>query len=353
MKLFARYSAFIYLKYFFIIFISLVGFYVVIDTLTNLKNLPESANLQIIYVSLTALISINYVLPISLVLALIVTIINLTRSNELVSFYALGISKNRLITPIFAISLIISISYIGLCYTPFAYAKERQESLEDFQSFERSTSKIFLKFENKFIYIDKLFGDKYNAQNIRIFDMNGSQVLSQITAAEASYKDEIWNLKDNNITTLPNNFELGKSGLEIKYFDEMTIENSFRPRIIENIKNKDNLYSIGDAIDSINTLKNQNINTTKIKSVLYSMIFFPLFAPFMILILYYYMPTTGRFASLAIASFVAIFVSLCVWGVLFLLIRLSINGAIVSELGIILPVLILMLFAGYKFYQHR
>ena len=353
MKLFARYSAFIYLKYFFIIFISLVGFYVVIDTLTNLKNLPTSANLQLIYVSLTALISINYVLPISLVLALIVTMINLTRSNELVSFYALGISKNRLIMPIFIISFIISIGYIGLCYTPFAYSKERQESLEDFQSFERSTKWIFLRFENKFIYIDKLFGDKQNATNIRIFDMNGSQILSQITAKEASYEDGTWRLKDNTITTLPQDIKLGGSGLKSSNQDEIIIANSFRPRIIENIKNKDNLYSIKDAIDSINTLKNENINIAKIKSVLYSMIFFPLFAPFMVLILYYYMPVTGRFASLAIASFGAIFVSLCIWGVLFLLIRFSINGAIMAELGIILPVVILMLFAGYKFYQHR
>lgn len=353
MKLFARYSAFIYVKYFFIIFVSLIGFYVVIDTLTNLKNLPSSANLQLIYVSLTALISINYVLPISIVLALIVTMINLTRSNELVSFYALGISKNRLITPIFIITLLISFGYIGLCCTQFAYAKERQESLEDFQSFDRSTKWIFLRFENKFIYIEKLLGNKQLAQNVRIFDMNGSQIISQITAKEASYDGRTWILKDNNITQIPQNLSLGATGLERSYADEIVIANSFRPRIIENIKNKDNLYSIIDAIDSINTLKNENINIAKIKSVLYSMIFFPLFAPFMVLILYYYMPVTGRFASLAIASFGAIFVSLCIWGVLFLLIRLSINGAIAAEIGIILPVIILMLFAGYQFYKHR
>ena len=353
MKLFARYSAFIYVKYFCIIFVSLVGFYVVIDTLTNLKNLPNSANLQLIYVSLTALISINYVLPISMVLALIVTMINLTRSNELVSFYALGISKNRLITPIFSIALLISFAYIGLCCTQFAYAKERQESLEDFQSFDRSTRWIFLRFENKFIYIEKLFGNKQLAQNVRIFDMNGSQILTQITAKEAGYNDGTWTLRDNNITQIPQNLNLGAAGIENSYADEIIVANSFRPRIIENIKNKDNLYSITDAIDSINTLKNENINIAKIKSVLYSMIFFPLFAPFMVMILYYYMPVTGRFASLAIASFGAIFVSLCVWGILFLLIRLSINGAIAAEIGIILPVIILMIFAGYKFNQHR
>ena len=353
MKLFARYSAFIYVKYFCIIFVSLVGFYVVIDTLTNLKNIPNSANLQLIYVSLTALISINYVLPISMVLALIVTMINLTRSNELVSFYALGISKNRLITPIFSIALLISFAYIGLCCTQFAYAKERQESLEDFQSFDRSTRWIFLRFENKFIYIEKLFGNKQLAQNVRIFDMNGSQILTQITAKEAGYNDGTWTLRDNNITQIPQNLNLGAAGIKNSYADEIIVANSFRPRIIENIKNKDNLYSITDAIDSINTLKNENINIAKIKSVLYSMIFFPLFAPFMVMILYYYMPVTGRFASLAIASFGAIFVSLCVWGILFLLIRLSINGAIAAEIGIILPVIILMIFAGYKFNQHR
>lgn len=353
MKLFARYSSFIYLKYFFIIFISLIGFYVVIDTLTNLKNLPSSANLQLIYVSLTALISVNYILPISLVLALIVTMINLIRSNELVSFYALGVSKNRLIMPIFTIALAISFGYIGLCFTQFAYAKERQESLEDFQSFERFTNWIFLRFENKFIYIDKLFGDKQSAKDIKIFDMNGSQILSQTIAKEGSYKDNIWILKDNTIITLPQDIKLGGSGFEIKNLDEIVALNNFRPRIIESIKNSDNLYSIGDAIDAIRTFKNENINITKIRSTLYSMIFFPLFAPFMILILYYYMPLTGRFASLAIASFISIFVSLCVWGVLFLLIRISINGAIAAEFGIILPIIILMLFAGYKVYKHR
>ena len=353
MNLFARYSSFIYFKYFLIIFMALVGFYVVIDTLTNLKNLPNSANLQIIYVCLTALISINYILPISLVLALIVTIINLIRSNELVSFYALGVSKNRLIMPIFTIALIISFAYIGLCFTQFAYAKERQESLEDFQSFERFTNLTFLRFENKFIYIDKLFGDKQSAKDIRIFDMNGSKIMSQTIAKEANYDDNIWRLKDNIVVTLPQNIELGSSGFESKNLDEIITLSNFRPRIIENIKNSDNIYSISDAIDSIKTLKNENINISKIKSALYSMLFFPLFAPFMVLILYYYMPLTGRFASLSIASFSAILATLCVWGVLFLLIRISLNGAIAAEFGIILPIVLLMLFAGYKVYEHR
>ena len=65
------------------------------------------------------------------------------------------------------------------------------------------------------------------------------------------------------------------------------------------------------------------------------------------------MPLTGRFASLSIASFAAILATLCVWGVLFLLIRISLNGAIAAEFGIILPIVLLMLFAGYKVYEHR
>ncbi len=55
MKLFSKYTGLVYLKYFIIIFMALELFYIGIDTLTNLKDFPKSANLQLIYLSLLPL----------------------------------------------------------------------------------------------------------------------------------------------------------------------------------------------------------------------------------------------------------------------------------------------------------
>ena len=57
-------------KYFVILFVALTLFYVGIDILTNLKSMPASANLKLLYFGLTSLTAVNYVLPLSLIFAL-------------------------------------------------------------------------------------------------------------------------------------------------------------------------------------------------------------------------------------------------------------------------------------------
>ena len=49
MKLYVKYAALSYLKYFFILLIALECFYVGIDVLTNLKDFPSSANTALLY----------------------------------------------------------------------------------------------------------------------------------------------------------------------------------------------------------------------------------------------------------------------------------------------------------------
>ena len=83
------------------------------------------------------------------------------------------------------------------------------------------------------------------------------------------------------------------------------------------------------------------------------MIFFPLFAPLAVLVLYYYLPVTGRFFNLALLSFGFFIATLCAWGVLFVLIRFSLNGVIIPELGIIVPITALLGFAAFLVFKHR
>ena len=348
MKLYVKYAGLVYFKYFFILLVALEFFYVGIDVLTNLKDFPSSANTALLYIALTAAVALSYTLPLSLIFALILMMFNMIRSNELVSFYALGVSKNALIVPPFLIALFITAGFISLNSTSFAYALKFQKNLTDLAP---ASEDMFLKFEGKYVYIKALNGK--DASGITIFDIGSNSLSSRSSASYGEYRGKIWHLRDVNTTSLPRDITLGGAGLSYAFNGESEALKGFDPASIESIYATSNVYSIKDAIRSIRTFADQGVNVATIKASLYNMLFFPLFAPLMVLILYYYLPVTGRFFNLALMSFAFFIVTLCAWGVFFVLIRFSLNGVIVPELGVIAPIAALFCFASFLVFKHR
>jgi len=349
MNLYARYVGWLYFKYFVILFVALTLFYVGIDILTNLKSMPASANLKLLYFGLTSLTAVNYVLPLSLIFALIASEFSMIRSNELVSFYALGIDKNRLIKPPFYIALTITFVYVGLNFTPFAYAYEYGRNIVKLSNLSRTSSDIFLKFEGKFVYMDSLNPISGEAKDVRIFDINGSNLRSATFGLSARFVDDLWLVKQAKIVNLPQNIKLGEKGLDIKRLGELKTLENFKPKTIENAAAESSAITIPDAVDYIQAFKNEGIGLNSVKTTLYNLAFSPFFAPFMVLIIYYFLPVTGRFFNLALKSFIFTIASLCVWGALFVMMRFARNGVISPEIGVLLPVILL---GAYAFYLH-
>lgn len=349
MNLYARYVGWLYFKYFVILFVALTLFYVGIDILTNLKSMPASANLKLLYFGLTSLTAVNYVLPLSLIFALIASEFSMIRSNELVSFYALGIDKNRLIKPPFYIALAITFIYVGLNFTPFAYAYEYGRNIVKLSNLSRTSSDIFLKFEGKFVYMDSLNPISGEAKDVRIFDINGSNLRSVTFGLSARFVDDLWLVKQAKIVNLPQNIKLGEKGLDIKRLGELKTLENFKPKTIENAAAESSAITISDAVDYIQAFKNEGIGLNSVKTTLYNLAFSPFFAPFMVLIIYYFLPVTGRFFNLALKSFIFTIASLCVWGALFVMMRFARNGVISPEIGVLLPVILL---GAYAFYLH-
>ena len=353
MNLYARYVGWLYFKYFMILFIALTLFYVGIDILTNLKDMPASANLKLLYFGLTSLTAINYVLPLALIFALITSKFSMIRSNELVSFYALGIDKNRLIKPPFYIALAITFIYVGLNFTPFAYAYEYGRNIVKLSNLSRTSSDIFLKFEGKFVYMDSLNPISGEAKDVRIFDINGSNLRSATFGESAKFIDDAWLLKNAKIVNLPQNIKLGEKGLDIKTPTELKTLENFKPKTIESASAESSAITIPDAVDYILAFKDEGVGLNSTKTTLYNLAFAPFFAPFMVLIIYYFLPVTGRFFNLALKSFIFTIVSLCVWGALFVMMRFARNGVVSPEVGVLLPIILLGAYAFYLRFGSR
>jgi len=352
-KIYQRYVGWTYFKNVFIIFAGLVFFYAGVDYITNLKDLPESANLQLLYVSLNALTAINYALPLSLVFAMIVSKFGMIRSNELICFYAAGISKGQLLLPLFSISVFLSFIYIGLNFTSFAYAYEYRTNLLKNNRLAPISQELFLKYGQSYVYIAKLDPLLQQADGIKIFDTKDSQLVRTIEAKHAFFRNDKWELHDGVITIKPQVQTMADSGLDVENFEVLEALEGFKPKIIENTHQGDIALSITDALDALEFFSSQSLDTSNVKSKLYSMILFPLFAPLMVVILYYYLPASGRFFNLALLSFIFVFITLCTWGVLFVLTKLSQAGVMLPEVGIALPIFIMAFISLWFYYRAK
>lgn len=352
-RLYQRYLGFLYLKNFLIVFFSLEFFYVGVDLLSNLKKLPTSANLQLLYTSLNALLAVNYALPLALVFALILTKVFMIRSNELISMYSSGISRSQVVFPFFMVSLFFTLLLIALNFTPFAKANEYKRNLLKYNQITSNSENLFVKYEENYIYFDKLNPIRKEAIGIKIFKTEKSTLKEIIESKNGKFKDNSWTFFEVTTTTIPDEKYLSGEGLKKSFNASLNTLQGFKPTIIDSMQKGKIALSVPEATDALLFLSTQGANLDIIKSNLFTMVFFPLFAPFMCMILFYYFPPIGRFANLAIFSSISIFATLCFWGVIFVLSRLSANSVILPEVAIILPIALMGFYALKLFYKYR
>jgi len=86
MSILSKYILKKYLINFIIVLISLELFFVGIDYLQNFKNIPASANLQLLYILYNSFFTLTLALPLSIVFGWIVTLVLFIKNNEFVAF---------------------------------------------------------------------------------------------------------------------------------------------------------------------------------------------------------------------------------------------------------------------------
>jgi lipopolysaccharide export system permease protein len=287
--------------------------------------------------------------PLSLVFGIIATKIHLIRANELVVFYSLGATKEKIIKPFLKVSITIIFFYILLFLTPFAYNKQKALSIKNNSYFTSITNDIFIKYNDYYIYMQQLFPFQKVAIGLIVFELKNNNLKRIIKSQSASFKNNKWQLNEGNIVTLSEVKDINSKGLKTSNFKTYSLLEGFEPSILNKVYEGKTSYSIIDAIRAINLLSKQNINTNKIKSSLFSMILLPFFAPAMVVIIFFFVPISMRFFNIAMFSSIAVFATLGVWGILFALATLSQNNTLNAFFGIILPIFILFTISFYMY----
>ncbi|MCK4975061.1 MAG: LptF/LptG family permease [Sulfurimonas sp.] len=349
-----KYISFHYIKYFLIILLALVLFLVGFDYMGSSEKLNISANLLLIYLVYKTFFAIDMLLPLSLVFAMISTKIFLIRSNALVSFYSLGYSRVDILKPFVVVSTVIIFLFISLhSISNFARADEYAKNIRKNAQYLSPTRDLFFTYKDKFVYFSKMLPLQESAEDVRVFSLKENSLKEVLVAKKARYRDDSWHIQNADIIIKPDKVEFNSLGIKVKESKDLEILKGFRPKMLDQVYEGKVNFTIKDAVDAYILLSAQNINTDTIKSALYKIFIYPLFVPSLVVIIFFFVPISVRFLNVSLFSFGAIISSLMIWAFLFTLIELSNHKTIPSEVGIILPEIILLLIAIRQWRKYR
>ncbi|MCT7557229.1 LptF/LptG family permease [Aliarcobacter butzleri] len=352
MSILSKYILKKYLINFIIVLISLELFFVGIDYLQNFKNIPASANLQLLYILYNSFFTLTLALPLSIVFGWIITLVLFIKNNEFVAFNALGATRKNIFMPVVIVSISLLITLIFLQMTPLAYSYEQKRKILNDEYFSNTKSDIFLKYNEYYVYFQKLLPLEKKAENIHIYKVKGDNLVETIIGEKAYFQNDKWYVVDVKVINKPENIDINNSKLDVRYEKFLHTLEGFKPKILDNVYESKSDFSIMDAVSALILLKDQGMNTQKIRTILYNQLIIPFFVIPILILVYSFASLNSRFFNMAKFVSFSIFGTLIVWGFFFLVFRLTSSGTVIPEISMLLTMFIWVIFSIY-FYNKK
>ncbi len=317
-------------KNFLIIFFAVGFLYSVVDVMFSISKIPSSSNLFILYLFYMFVYSSLTLYPLAIIFAFLITLNQMIKFNELVSFYSLGFIPKKIFKPFFLSSLIFIFGMFVLESTKAAYSGEYAEAIKDAKKL--STSNLFLKYKNRVIYIKNLNPIFKTAYDMKVFVLKNSRVTKIYFAKEAKFINNQWFCKNADIMILSKNSWT-------KEHKKLYFLQNFKPKIISNLQKLKDI-SFYDAYLTVKYFKNIDKNT------ILSIVFFKIFTPLVILALMIYLfvkaPIHTRISNVPLFMLKSLSLSILLWGGMLLLFKFAKQG-VLYYWTLVLPFLLLLI----------
>ena len=191
------------------------------------------------------------------------------------------------------------------------------------------------------------------AEDIRVFTVRNNSLQKVLVAKKAQYRNDFWHIEEADVIIKPATLNFDSLGIRVDKERNLNILEGFRPKMLDQVYEGKVNFTIKNAIDAVLLLGDQNIDTSTIKGALYKIFIYPFFVPSLVVIIFFFVPVSVRFLNVSLFSFAAILATLMIWGILFMLIELSNNKTLPSEIGVIMPIIVLFLIAIKQYVGHR
>ncbi len=340
-----KYVAFHYLKNMLIILMGLSGLFAGLDFLMNASSLP-SFNVKVLYVFFKWQEALALLFPLAIIFGGIWTKISFIKQNSISAMYALGVTRKALFKPFFMVGLFTYFFFMGLHFTSFSTASDSAEQLFS-NAYEMSeTRDLFFKYNDSFVYIGTLIPEKYKIENLTIFKLKDKKVVETFTAKEAWYNIHEW-VATNALKKTIVFDEEGKQRLKIEKVGLLYTLKEYQPKILKSIYDGEAL-NLFESFKAYKLLNRQELETHSIRADLYGKVIMPLFSIALLMIMLFTFPFHARYMNIAMTTTKAIGGTLFVWGILFAFQSIGNNGMTSPELVIILPIVLLWIYALYS-----
>jgi len=319
-----------YLKNFLLIFFAVSFLYAIVNMLFSISKLPNSSNLIVLYFSYVFIYASLLLYPLAIIFAFLLTLNQMIKFNELVSFFSLGFTPKKIFTPFLAVTAGITLLMFLFQSTKLVYTGEYAQAFKNLNKL--NTENIFLKYENKIIYIEKLNPILKKAKNISVIELKNNEVKKVIFSKEAFFKNGFWISKKANLIYLSNKKWIKKT-------KSLIFLKSFKPKILSNLQKLRDI-SFYDAYLTVKYFKDINLNT------IFSIVFFKIFTPLSILALMFFIfitsPIHVRISNITLFMLKSISLSVLVWGGMLILYKFAKQGVLPFwSLSIIFIVLVI------------
>ncbi len=333
MRILSRYIFNEFIRIFLIVLAGILVVYVCIDFLQKadsfIKYKANIAQVAVYYLcSLPGLAS--SVLPIASLIASLLSLGNLSRHNEIIAMRASGMSLVRIIAPVLAGGLFISVAgffnneYIMPHYTSRAnYIKNVQiEKKQQRVMFQQR--KLWLRGpDNSIANIELVSPDRFEMVGLNIFKLNADfSVRERITAKSLLWENGAWRLQDSR------KYVIGADGAYSAPDDGEIYNIVDNPSDLGMIVKSSEEMNFYELWDYVKRLKSSGYKAARYEVDLYGKLALPLSSLLMVLIATPLSIQKARSGGMGRGFALAVFIAFVYWGLASLGTALGRSGAL-------------------------
>ena len=329
-----------YIKYFLSVLLFLLFFFVFIDFMVNRGKLPDSINIQILYIFYRSVSSAILLYPLALLFSMLATIVFLIKQNELIAYFSLAYSPKKLLLPFVSLAGAVTIFFIIIQFTEVAYFNSMASQIKKGQNSKRVTENLFFKFNNNVIFITKLDILSKTAEKMKIFVLNkNGELETSFFVKKAIFRGNSW-YSDNIIKNRIKNNVLTKEYIKKGFLE------GFKPDILNKLETK-NALSLKEAIEALYLLQKEKVKTDFIKVYIYNAIIPPLSFIFLMIILFLNAPFHLRLFNINFYISLSVITIIFIWGLFLIVRKMAIGGILNVDILFLTPFFILFSLSIY------
>ena len=343
-----RFVAFHYLKSFLLLLFGLSLAVVFIDFLQNAHRLETGVNRKILYAFYTWEYMLTLLYPLTILLALAWTQVAFIRQNIFVALYSFGYSRREVFRPLFVSALLIYLVFLLLQTTDFAYGRSKAGAIMRNSESQQKVDNLFFKHNGDFVFVRELDPVRKILRGVTLFHLKEGKIDATIRIPEAEYRQGRWIADTATIRQKRYDAEGKVVGFTEHTKRNLALLEGYQPKVVKLIYQGRSL-TLTDGFRAWLLLNRQGLDSSRIRATLYNLLLMPLFALALMPILFFKTRPYQRFLRMEQLWITSLGLSLLAWAFFFAMYRLGMSGVVDPNVGQLLPLLLLCLYALFFF----